>query len=158
VAQRNGTLYRNFQGYSTHADCDLIAMGITSISKVGNSYSQNVKTLEEYYDLIDQGRLPVMRGIELDADDLLRREIINQLICHYKLDIPKIEQQFGIHFSDYFSAELEALPQMQKDGLLTLDSKAIQVLPAGWLLIRNVCMVFDRYLNSTQEQRYSKVI
>ena len=158
VAQRSGTLYRNFQGYSTHADCDLIAMGITSISKVGNSYSQNVKTLEEYYDLMDEGRLPVYRGIELDADDLLRREIITQLICHYKLDIAATERQFGITFSDYFATELNALQQMQKDGLLTVDSNAIHVLPAGWLLIRNVCMVFDRYLKTTEEQRYSKVI
>ena len=158
VAQRNGTLYRNFQGYSTHADCDLIAMGITSISKVGHSYSQNVKTLEEYYDLIDQSQLPVYRGIELDADDLLRREIITQLICHYQLDIPTIEQQFNIRFNEYFAAQREALEQMQKDGLLTLDDKSIHVLPAGWLLIRNVCMVFDRYLKSAATQRYSKVI
>jgi len=157
-AQRNGTLYRNFQGYSTHADCDLIAMGITSISKVGNSYSQNVKTLDEYYALIDQGRLPVYRGIELDDDDLLRREIITQLICHYRLDINAIERCFNIDFRSYFAGQIEALAQMQKDGLLTLADKAIEVLPAGWLLIRNVCMVFDRYLKPASEQRYSKVI
>jgi oxygen-independent coproporphyrinogen-3 oxidase len=101
-AQRNRSLYRNFQGYSTHADCDLIAMGITSISKVGNTYSQNLKTLDEYYNQIDAGHIPVYRGIELNDDDLLRREIITQLICHYCLDIPAIESRFGIKFTDYF--------------------------------------------------------
>jgi oxygen-independent coproporphyrinogen-3 oxidase len=158
IAQANGTLYRNFQGYSTHADCDLVAMGITSIGKVGNTYAQNVKTLEDYYARIDAGHLPVFRGIELSADDVLRREVITQLICHFKVHFDAIEQQFGINFAEYFAVELRELSRMQKDGLLELKSGAIQVLPVGRLLIRNVCMVFDRYLRDSKEQKFSKVI
>ena len=158
IAQANGTLYRNFQGYSTHADCDLVAMGITSIGKVGSTYAQNVKTLDEYYDRIDAGHLAVFRGIELNADDLLRREVITQLICHFKLDFNTIEQRFGINFKEYFSIELDELGAMQQDGLLQLSTNAIQVLPVGRLLIRNVCMVFDRYLRDSKEQKFSKVI
>jgi oxygen-independent coproporphyrinogen-3 oxidase len=158
IAQANGTLYRNFQGYSTHADCDLVAMGITSIGKVGNSYAQNVKTLEEYYERLDAGRLAVFRGIELNADDLLRREVITQLICHFKLNFDTIERQFGINFKEYFALELQELGAMEQDGLLELSANTIQVLPVGRLLIRNVCMVFDRYLRTSTEQKFSKVI
>lgn len=153
-AQREGTLYRNFQGYSTHADCDLIALGVTAIGKVGDSYSQNVKTLEEYYALIDAGRLPVYRGIGLEADDLLRREIITQLICHFEVDLGR----FAVDFARYFAAELDELQVMADDGFIALDGQAIQVLPAGRLLIRNVCMVFDRYLREVHGRRFSKVI
>jgi len=158
IAQENGSLYRNFQGYATHAECDLIAMGITSISKVGNSYSQNVKTLEEYYPLIDSGKLPVYRGISLSEDDILRREVITQLICHFKLEFSKIDAAFGIEFSDYFKTELQELSKMQDDGLLELSAGAINVLPVGRLLIRNVCMVFDVYLRNARQQNFSKVI
>ena len=133
-------------------------MGITSIGKVGHSYSQNVKGLEDYYDHIDNNRIPVYRGIELDSDDLLRREVITQLICHFQLDFSKIEAQFKIRFHDYFVAELNQLHQMETDGLLSLTEQKITVLPAGRLLIRNVCMVFDRYLRKTEGQRFSKVI
>jgi len=158
IAQANGTLYRNFQGYSTHADCDLVAMGITSIGKVGNTYAQNIKTLEDYYERIDAGHLPVFRGIELNADDLLRREVITQLICHFKLNFDAIEKRFGINFKEYFALELQELGAMRQDGLLELSANAIQVLPVGRLLIRNVCMVFDRYLRISKEQKFSKVI
>ncbi|MEE8389059.1 MAG: oxygen-independent coproporphyrinogen III oxidase [Acidiferrobacterales bacterium] len=157
VAQREGSLYRNFQGYSTHADCDMVAMGITAISNVGDSFCQNVRTLDEYYEVLDADRLPVMRGVELSADDCLRREVIAKLICHFSLDIGAIEKQFEIDFSHYFAPELEALTLMQDDGLLTIGGKAIEVLPAGKLLIRNVCMVFDSYLKS-RPQQFSKVI
>jgi len=158
VAQRSGTLYRNFQGYSTHAECDLLGLGVTSIGMVGDSYSQNVKDMEGYYAQIDSGHLPVFRGIELNSDDKLRREVITQLICHFALDMGKIEQQFGINFADYFVTELTELQAMERDGLLQLGAGSIQVLPAGKLLIRNVCMVFDRYLREQKEQRFSKVI
>ncbi|WP_411293568.1 oxygen-independent coproporphyrinogen III oxidase [Thiohalophilus sp.] len=158
IAQRNGTLHRNFQGYSTHADCDLIAMGMTAIGKVGDSYSQNVKTMDEYYARIDQDQLPIFRGLELDADDLLRREIINQLICHFSLSFPALELAFGISVSEYFATELAELKAMQNDGLLQLNERGITVLGAGKLLIRNICMVFDKYLRQQQTQRYSKVI
>lgn len=157
VAQREGSLYRNFQGYSTHADCDMVAMGNTAISNIGNSFSQNVRTLDEYYEALDAGKLPIMRGYELSADDCLRREVITKLICHFELDIGTIENQFGIDFKQYFEPELKALLQMQSDGLLTVGDSSIEVLPAGKLLIRNICMVFDVYLKSRQQQ-FSKVI
>ncbi|MGD8711750.1 MAG: oxygen-independent coproporphyrinogen III oxidase [Thiohalophilus sp.] len=158
IAQRNGTLYRNFQGYSTHADCDLVAMGMTAIGKVADSYSQNVKTLDEYFQCIDQDELPIFRGLHLNSDDMLRREIINQLICHFNLSFSAVEAAFGIRVADYFATELEDLAEMERDGLLSLDERGIRVLGAGKLLIRNICMVFDRYLREKQEQRYSRVI
>jgi oxygen-independent coproporphyrinogen-3 oxidase len=157
-AQRQGTLYRNFQGYSTHADCDLVAMGITAISKIGDSYSQNVKTLDEYYNRLDNGQLPVFRGVLLDTDDRLRREVIMQLICHFTLDFTTVEKRYGIVFADYFATELNEIADMQADGLLALNALGIQVKPAGRLLIRNICMVFDRYLRQQSTQRFSKVI
>ena len=159
VAQQRHTLYRNFQGYSTHANCDLIGMGITSIGMVGDTYSQNVKTLDAYYGSLERGELPIMRGVELDADDLLRRQVIMELICHFELTFDQIERAFEIRFDEYFQAELNELTQMQEDGLLTVDTGHIQVTPAGKLLIRNICMVFDRYLRAPSSgQRFSKVI
>jgi oxygen-independent coproporphyrinogen-3 oxidase len=158
VAQRSGTLYRNFQGYSTHADCDLIGLGITSIGSAADTYAQNVKTPEEYYERLDAGRLPVFRGYALDADDVLRRDVITQLICHFALDIGAVEKRHGIVFRDTFARELADLAPMQRDGLVEVTDAAIRVLPAGRLLIRNVCMVFDKYLREKREQRFSKVI
>jgi len=158
VAQREGTLYRNFQGYSTHADCDLVAMGITAIGKVGDTYSQNVKTLDEYSAVLDAGRLPVFRGIVLSDDDKLRRAVITQLICHFELNFARIEQAFGIRFRDHFAAELAEFKSMQADGLLDLTEHSLLVRPAGKLLIRNICMVFDTYLRASQKQQFSKVI
>jgi oxygen-independent coproporphyrinogen-3 oxidase len=157
VAQREGSLYRNFQGYSTHAECDMVAMGNTAISNVGDSFSQNVRTLDEYYDALDADKLPIMRGYELSTDDCLRREVITKLICHFELDIGAIENQFSIDFKQYFEPELEALVQMKTDGLLTISDREIEVLPAGKLLIRNICMIFDVYLK-TRHQQFSKVI
>ena len=158
VAQRSGTLYRNFQGYSTHADCDLIGLGATSIGQVGDSYSQNRKELEEYYASIDAGHLPVYRGYHLNADDKLRRAVITDLICHFELNKAKVEQAYGIVFDDYFATELNDLAGMQGDGLVQLSAERIIVQDAGKLLIRNICMVFDRYLREKQNQRFSKVI
>jgi oxygen-independent coproporphyrinogen-3 oxidase len=159
IAQRNGSLYRNFQGYSTRADCDLVAMGPTAISAVGNSYSQNVRELEQYYQRIDNGELAVFRGFQLSEDDRLRQRIIRELICHFRLDIKAIEDQFGIDFATYFAAQLDTLSVMEDDELLTLNSDTLRVLPKGRLLIRNICMVFDRYLTlSPPTGRFSKVI
>jgi len=158
VAQREGSLYRNFQGYSTHADCDLVAMGITAIGKVADTYSQNVKTLDEYATLLDAGRLPVFRGIVLSDDDKLRRAIITQLICHFELNFARIEQIFPIRVRDYFATELDDCKAMQADGLLDVTTHSLVVRPAGKLLIRNICMVFDTYLRTAQKQRFSKVI
>ncbi|NOY63332.1 MAG: oxygen-independent coproporphyrinogen III oxidase [Gammaproteobacteria bacterium] len=158
IAQREGSLYRNFQGYSTQADCDLIGMGSTSIGKVGNTYSQNMRTLDEYYERIGNGQLAVFRGIELNTDDLLRRDIITELMCNFRLDMRAVEQRNSINFSTYFEQELKALEQMASDGLIDLEAQTIIVRPAGRMLIRNVCMVFDRYLHDASEQRFSKVI
>ncbi len=158
VAQRQGTLYRNFQGYSTHADCDLVALGITAIGMVGDSYAQNVRTLEDYYARIDAGAFAIFRGVELNGDDRLRREVITQLICHFGVEYAPIEQAFGIDFAGYFATERTQLETMQQDGLLVMDGTGIEVTPAGRLLIRNICMVFDRYLREKSERRYSKVI
>jgi len=158
VAQREHTLYRNFQGYSTHADCDLIGLGVTSIGKVGNTFSQNHKTLEAYYESIDAGQLAVYRGLELDEDDLLRSEVITRLICHFSLRPAEIEQRFDINFAGYFAQELEELQTMANDGLLKMTGEVIDIAPAGRLLIRNVCMVFDKYLRQSGQQQFSKVI
>ena len=158
IAQREGKLHRNFQGYSTHSDCDLIGLGITSIGKVGDAYSQNVKDLDEYDQLISQNKLPVFKGVELDDDDKLRGAVITQLICHFDLTFATIEQKFSINFADYFAKELLALKPMQADGLITLSALGIHVLPAGRLLIRNICMVFDKYMAQKQQQQFSKVI
>ena len=159
VAQRNGTLYRNFQGYSTHAECDLVGLGITSIGMVGPTYGQNLRTLDEYYEQIDAGELALFRGVVLSPDDRLRRDVITRLICHFLLRYDDVERQWKIDFADYFGPELQQLAQMAEDGLLRLDSEGIQVLPAGRLLIRNICMVFDQYLKSkAAQQRFSKVI
>ncbi|MCB1736249.1 MAG: oxygen-independent coproporphyrinogen III oxidase [Gammaproteobacteria bacterium] len=157
-AQREHSLYRNFQGYSTHAECDLIGLGVTSIGKVGNTYGQNRKDMDSYYQAIDAGHIPVFRGIELSADDVLRREVITQLICHFELRYAEIEERFGINFAEYFAIEIPEVEQMVADGLVKVDAQGIEVMPAGRLLIRNVCMPFDRYLRERREQRFSKVI
>jgi len=159
IAQRQGRLHRNFQGYSTHADCDLLAFGVSAIGKVGRSYSQNFRTIDEYYDALDSGVLPVMRGIELTPDDLLRRSIIQALMCHFELSIEGIEIAHLIEFDSYFAAELAELRDMEKAGLVRLDSQWITVLPRGRLLVRAIAMLFDRYLRSDRDRvRYSKVI
>ena len=159
TAQRQGRLHRNFQGYSTHSDCDLLAFGISAIGKVGPTYSQNVKTLDEYYDLLDSGILPVYRGIELNADDLLRRSIIQSLMCHFELSIESIEIAHLIDFRQYFATELDDLDEMVDAGLVRIDDKWITVLPRGRMLVRAISMVFDRYLRADRQRtRYSKVI
>ncbi|MBC9070627.1 oxygen-independent coproporphyrinogen III oxidase [Thauera sp. CAU 1555] len=159
IAQRQGRLHRNFQGYSTHAECDLLAFGVSAISKVGPTYAQNVKTLDEYYDILDQDELPVLRGIELTADDLLRRAIIQALMCHFEVSIESIQIAHLIDFKEYFAEELADLREMEKAGLLKIEDDWISVLPPGRLLVRGIAMVFDRYLRADRERaRYSKVI
>ncbi len=158
IAQDKGLLYRNFQGYSTHADCDMVAMGVTAISQVNDIYSQNVRDEESYYKMIDDGKLPLMRGLRLTADDMLRRELITQLICNFKLDINQFMTTQGIDFGQYFEDEIEQLKIMQDDGLLKIDRDAITILPPGRLLIRNICMTFDAHLKDNQKNRFSKVI
>ncbi|QOR37177.1 oxygen-independent coproporphyrinogen III oxidase [Billgrantia diversa] len=157
LAKENGTLQRNFQGYSTHADCDMIGLGITSIGKVGDSYSQNVKETAQYQARLESGRLPVMRGYRLNDDDRLRRDVINALMCHGRIDFDAIEARHDIAFRDYFADALDELEEMQADGLLTIRDDTIEVLPAGRLMMRNMAMAFDAYL-TPHEGRFSRTV
>ncbi len=159
VAQRKGLLHRNFQGYSTHADCDLAGFGVSSISAIGPTYSQNHRDLATYYDSLDRGELPVARGMELSADDLLRRAVIQALACQFRLSKSSIEIAYLVDFDRYFSEEMADLRGMAADGLVQLDPEWITVTPRGRMLVRNVCMVFDKYLRHERETtRYSRVI
>ncbi len=159
VAQRDGRLQRNFQGYATDADCDLLSFGISAIGKVGTTYSQNVRTLDEYYDRLDADALPTFRGWQLSADDLLRRDVIQALMCQFNVSFERVGGAHAIAFQEYFATELEALKPLVKDGLIEVASDAITVTRRGRLLVRTVAMVFDRYLREQREQaRYSRVI
>lgn len=146
LAQRQGGLQRNFQGYSTHAEADMVALGVSAISAVNGTYSQNEKSLTAYYAGMDQDELPVARGIALGADDLLRRSLIGQLMCDFALSYASLALPGGAAFADYFEPELVRLRELEGDGLLVIGTDGLVVTPKGRLLIRNVCMVFDRYL------------
>jgi oxygen-independent coproporphyrinogen-3 oxidase len=158
-AQRLGHLHRNFQGYSTRAECDLVGLGISAIGAIGPAYSQNVKTLEEYYDRLDRHELPVMRGIELSADDLVRRAVIQALMCHFELAIESIEIAYLVDFERYFAAELADLRELGALGLVEIGDGWITVTPRGRLVVRGIAMVFDRYLRLAETRaRYSKLV
>jgi oxygen-independent coproporphyrinogen-3 oxidase len=158
-AQAQGRLHRNFQGYSTRPDCDLIGLGVSAISKIGPTYSQNVRTLDEYYDRLHHGILPTARGILLDRDDLLRRAVIMALMCHFEVSKESIATTHLIDFNDYFKRELGALKQFEDEGLVENTPEWINVTPRGKLLVRAVAMTFDRYLRSDERvRRYSKIV
>jgi len=157
LAQKEGQLHRNFQGYTTHAHCDLLAFGVSSIGNVGNTFSQNVKILDEYYAAIEKNGLPIERGLVLNRDDLIRQDVITRLICQFALNFNEMDQTWNIQSTDYFTSELITLEQMQKDGLLELSESGLQVTQPGRLLIRNICMVFDKYLPEAQH-RFSRAI
>jgi len=159
VAKRQGRLHRNFQGYSTQPDCDLMALGVSAIGRIGPTYSQNAKTLEEYYDLIDQGQIPVVRGLALTRDDLLRRTVIMGLMCQGSLAIESIEQAWLIDFAQYFAAELAQLRELQEQGLVQLSDESINVTELGWYFVRGVAMVFDKNLQADRNRaRFSRII
>ena len=159
VAQRQGRLTRDFQGYSSGGECDLIGLGVSAIGKVGPSYVQNVKVLDEYYAALDAGALPVLRGLELTKDDLIRRAVIQALACHFALSKEAIALAWMIDFDGYFAHELAALERLAADGLVSIEGEWIHVTPRGRLLVRSVCMVFDKYLRVVQERaRYSRVM
>ena len=161
-AQDAGNLQRNFQGYSTHGDCDLLAVGVSSISMIDNVYVQNAKDLNTYQQKMDMGLLPIQKGFTLNEEDKLRRFIINRLICHCRLDFAELRDLFEVDAIHYFASELAQLAPMQADGLLSINEKGIEVHNKGRLLIRRVCMVFDEYLqkarNDSSQIRYSKII
>jgi oxygen-independent coproporphyrinogen-3 oxidase len=152
VAKRQGRLHRNFQGYSTQPDCDLVGLGVSAIGRVGASYYQNAKTLPEYYDALRQGQLPVQRGIALNRDDLVRRAVIMALMCQGRVEFESIELAHLISMRDYFAAELKQLQPMADAGLVEIEPAAIQVTAAGWYLVRAVAMVFDRYLREDRRR------
>jgi oxygen-independent coproporphyrinogen-3 oxidase len=159
VALAEGKLHRNFQGYSTRPDCDLIAFGMSAIGKVGPTYVQNVKTLDAYYGALDLGRLPVYRGYALTDDDVLRREIIRRLMCEFRLDVAALEASHGFRFAERFAPELAALAPLAADGLVSLSPASIDVTPRGRMLVRIVAMGFDRHLREARERAaYSRVI
>ncbi|MCH7345728.1 oxygen-independent coproporphyrinogen III oxidase [Pelomonas sp. CA6] len=159
VAKRQGRLHRNFQGYSTQPDCDLIGLGVSSISRVGAHYAQNAKTLDEYYDALRQRQLPIQRGLALSRDDLVRRAVIMALMCQGRVEFESIELAHLITMRDYFRAELAQLAQYEQDGLVQLEPQAIQVTAMGWFFVRAVAMVFDRYLQADRtRERFSRII
>ena len=159
VAKRQGRLHRNFQGYSTQPDADLIARGVSAIGKVGATYSQNAKDLIEYQDRLDHGQLPVVRGLAVTRDDLLRRAVIMSLMCQGRVQFESIELSHLIDFKSYFAGELGRLSAMQDDGLVELTDSAIEVTAMGWFFVRGVAMVFDKYLQADRTRaRFSKII
>ncbi len=158
VAQRRGELWRNFQGYTTRKGVELIGIGATSIGMLQDSYFQNYKTLREYNVAVDEGKLPVFRGFLLKEDDFVRREVIMDIMCNLGVSFRKIDDMFGIVFEDYFARELEELRELEEDGLIRVRDRKIEILPVGRMLIRNVAMVFDAYLRTKKELRFSKTI
>ncbi|WP_096663856.1 oxygen-independent coproporphyrinogen III oxidase [Polaromonas sp. AET17H-212] len=159
VAKRQGRLHRNFQGYSTQPDCDLIGLGVSAIGRIGATYSQNAKTMEEYCDHLDQNRLPVVRGLALSRDDLARRAVIMALMCQGQVIFESIELAWLLDFRSYFAAELEQLRSLADAGLVLLDESGIQVTAQGWFFVRAVAMVFDRYLQADRNRaRFSRII
>jgi oxygen-independent coproporphyrinogen-3 oxidase len=165
IAQQNGQLQRNFQGYATHGNCDLLAMGVSSISSIDNIFVQNYKDIPQYSAALAAGRAPSCKGLLLSRDDLIRQRVINQLICHFQLDFSALGAQLGIDFADYFSAALQQLQPMIDDGLIRRDPQHLTVTDDGRLLIRRICMAFDAYLPGAQPAagsgnpiRYSRII
>lgn len=159
VAQREGVLHRNFQGYTTQGEADLVGFGVSAISMIGDAYAQNQKELKKYYAQVDELRHALWKGVALDSDDLLRREVIKQLICNFKLDKTMIESEFSVTFNDYFKEDLELLQTFINDELVEVDASEIRVTLRGRLLIRNICMCFDKYLRAkARQQQFSRVI
>ena len=159
VAKRQGRLHRNFQGYSTQPDCDMIGLGVSSIGRVGATYSQNAKTLEDYYDYLDQGQFPVVRGLALTRDDLVRRAVIMALMCQGRLSFESIELAYLVNFKSYFAKEMETMQTQVEQGLVEIEDGGIKVTDKGWFFVRAVAMVFDRYLQTDRTRaRFSKIL
>ena len=159
IAKQQGRLHRNFQGYSTMADQDVVALGVSAIGKMGANYSQNAKTLEEYYDFLDQGQLPIMRGLALSRDDLIRRAVIMAIMCHGELSYESIELSYMVNFREYFKSEMQKLLEKEKQGLVIFEEDGIKVTEIGWFFIRAIAMIFDRYLqHDANRARFSKIL
>ena len=159
VAKRQGRLHRNFQGYSTQPDCDLIGLGISAIGRMGGTYSQNAKTMEEYVDMLDHGQLPIVKGLALSRDDLIRRSWIMAIMCQGHVQYDAFNEAWLIDAKKYFAAEIEQLNSLQAQGLVELTDGGLQVTPMGWFFVRGVAMVFDKYLQADRNRtRFSKII
>ena len=159
VAKRQGRLHRNFQGYSTRPDGDLLGLGVSGIGSMGSSYVQNTKLIDDYSDLLQQGKLPVVKGIGLTRDDLARRSIIMALMCQGRVELADIEQSHLLEFSTYFASELTQLQAFVKHGLIEFDSRVITVTATGWYLVRAIAMVFDKYVQSDEKRtHFSKIL
>jgi oxygen-independent coproporphyrinogen III oxidase len=158
LAQKRRTLHRNFRGYSTRADCDLIGFGASSIGKIGDVYAQNAKDLPCYGAAIDAGQLAITRGVRLTADDRLRRDIITELMCNLEVRFDEFEAAYGVHFPSAFAPELERLRTFEDDGLVARSTNRLEVLPAGRMFVRNIAMVFDRYLGTQRLERFSRTV
>ncbi len=158
VAQRNKTLHRNFQGYSTHGDADIYSFGMSSISQTPNAYWQNLKELPAYYAALDAGKPTFARGYLMTEDDKIRRETIMRLMCDLSLNFGEMSQKLGIRFADYFARELESLSDLAADGLIDPTTSGFDVTAEGRLFIRNIAMRFDAYLPKETERRFSKTI
>ncbi len=159
LAREDGTLQRNFQGYSTHRQCDLIALGVSGIGGIGNMFAQNAVTTMEYEQIIERGELPIKKGLLVDDDDLVRAAVIQDLMCYDSLDVDAFGERHGIDFRDYFATEVEQLDVLEEDGLIELSDQTISITPRGRLLLRNIAMTFDRYINLAEnDSRFSKAI
>ncbi|MCL1056234.1 oxygen-independent coproporphyrinogen III oxidase [Shewanella algae] len=157
--QREGRLHRNFQGYTTQEECDLLGLGVSSISQIGDCYAQNQKDIRPYYEAIDEQGHALWKGCKLNRDDEIRRAVIKQLICHFELDMAKMEQQLGIQFEDYFAEDLKLLQTFIDDKLVNIENRQISISPTGRLLIRNICICFDVYFREkARQQQFSRVI
>jgi len=159
LARRDGTLQRNFQGYSTHRHCDLVSIGVSSISHINNVYAQNSVTTMEYQTCIEHDHLPIVKGLEVDEDDQLRAEVIQALMCYDALDFDDFGRQHGIEFRNYFASEIDRLKPLADDELIELSDAGVRITPKGRLLLRNIAMTFDRYIgNEENSNRFSKAI
>jgi oxygen-independent coproporphyrinogen-3 oxidase len=159
IAKRQGRLHRNFQGYSTQPDCDLISLGVSAIGRVGGTYSQNAKTIEEYYDHLNHGRFPVVRGLALSRDDIVRRAVIMAIMCQGALQYESIELAYMLDFKKYFADEMLALKALEKTDMLVLEEDSLQVTDTGWFFVRAVAMVFDKHLQTDRNRaRFSKIL
>jgi oxygen-independent coproporphyrinogen-3 oxidase len=159
IAKRQGRLHRNFQGYSTQPDCDLISLGVSAIGRVGGTYSQNAKTIEEYYDHLNHGRFPVVRGLALSRDDIVRRAVIMAIMCQGALQYESIELAYMLDFKKYFADEMAALKALEKTDMLVLEDDGLQVTDTGWFFVRAVAMVFDKHLQTDRNRaRFSKIL
>jgi oxygen-independent coproporphyrinogen-3 oxidase len=159
IAKRQGRLHRNFQGYSTQPDCDIIALGVSAIGRVGANYNQNTKELEDYYDHLNHGRFPIVKGLALSKDDIVRRAVIMEIMCQGRLDYESIELAYLINFKEYFSSEMILLQGFQEKDFIELDDSGLQVTDTGWFFVRAIAMIFDRYLQLDQNRtRFSKIL